>query len=282
LKKLAFLGGAIGLGVGALLVAQTSHAADHADAPALAPAFFGQSGAGQPMADINDVFAWMTTDHSKVNLAMTISPADDGTHAFSQNVLYVWHVTALPMYTFPLPTTGVTQTNVICRFMSNTFGECWIGTVGYISGDPSSTAGLTNADGSIRLFAGPRSDPFFFNFQGFRNAVKFVDTIEIAQGSALFDSEKDAAGCLSVGTNIGNGNGSALRKCLFGDPNLGAATTAKCPGAPGSASPPCATDSPDCFAHLNVMAIVLQFNASLVSSTASPVIGVWGATHAAM
>ena len=282
MKKLAFLGGAIGLGVGALLIAHTSHAADHLDAPGVGGPLAGGTGAQQPMADINDVYAWMTSDHSKVNLAMTISPGDDGTRNFGPSVLYAFHVTAVPSYGM----TG-TETDVICQFASDTSAQCWVQkgntTLDYITGDPSSTVGLVNADQKITLFAGRRSDPFFFNLQGFRDATHFVAT----NGGGL---GHDAAGCPTTGTAAGNaGIGNVLRTCLgvggataAFDPNGGAAHTAVCTGAPGTAAAPCATDSFDCFAHLNVLAIVLQVDAKLLSSATNPVIGVWASTHAAM
>ena len=70
LKKLALLGAVAGLGVGALVVTHTSHAADHLDAPTI-------SMAANRMADLNDVYAWMTSDDTKVKLAMTVSPAPE-------------------------------------------------------------------------------------------------------------------------------------------------------------------------------------------------------------
>ena len=53
LKKLALLGAGVGLAVGALLVSHTSHAADHLDSPGVMT---------NRMADLNDVYAWMTSD----------------------------------------------------------------------------------------------------------------------------------------------------------------------------------------------------------------------------
>jgi hypothetical protein len=273
LKKLAFLGGVLGLGIAALLVSQSSsHAADHIDAPAAT---------ASPMADIADVFAWMTADKSKVNLVMTISPADDKSRHFSPSILYVFHVTAVPGFAVP-PMAG-TETKVICKFASDTSAQCWVGATGFVSGDPSNMAGLTNKDGSIRVFAGRRSDPFFFNLQGFRNTVALVEAAAGANKVTV-----NAAGCPSGANGLTNEQlGGLLQGCLFGDPNLGATTQAKCgfplvTTVPAMADPPCSQTSSDCFASLDVIAIVLQVNTSLLANSTNPVIGVWGSTHASM
>src|SRR5262249_23849384 len=166
LKKLALLGAVGGVGLGAVLIVSqhASHAADHLDAPTIKMT-------ANRMADINDVYAWMSTDGTKINLAMTVSPAEDGTHHFGPSVQYVFHVTSHPgatnMMAFGKPGT---ETNVICTFASDTSAQCWVvgtSTKDYITGDPSSTTGLTNKCGSMKLFAGKRSDPFFFDLSGF-------------------------------------------------------------------------------------------------------------------
>ena len=113
MKKLAFLGGALGLGVGALLVAHSTQAADHLDSPAAA---------SNPMADIADVYAWNTTDATKVNLIMTVSPGDPGTRSFDPSVQYVFHVNSYATFLAPNPT----ETKVICTFASDTSAECWV------------------------------------------------------------------------------------------------------------------------------------------------------------
>src|SRR6185503_20547531 len=96
----------------ALLYSPMTNAADHLDAAALAT---------NPMADINDVYAWNTTDAKSINLAMTVSPRDDGTRAFGPSVLYAFHVSSRPGFGMA----GV-ESKVICKFASDTSGECWV------------------------------------------------------------------------------------------------------------------------------------------------------------
>jgi hypothetical protein len=272
LKKLAFLVGALGLGATALLVAShKSHAADHIDAPAAT---------ATPMGDIADVYAWMTSDKTKLNLVMTISPADDGSRHFAPNILYVFHVTSYSAYA--VPAVAGTETKVICQFMSDTNGTCWVGDKEFVTGNPNATAGIASSDNKIRLFAGHRSDPFFFNLQGFRNTVKLV---EAASGANLV--AVDGGGCPHAQGGVTNAQlGGLLQGCLFGDPNAGAGTVAACDGAlsgvTGTADAPCSTSSPDCFASLNVIAIVLQVDVSFFATTTNPILGVWASTHMAM
>jgi len=201
LKKLAFLGGAAALGTAAFLAIQTSHAADHVDSTTLATS---------PMADINDVLAWTTSDASKVNLVMTVAPFNNvANHSFGPSVQYVFHVHSKTGVGAGVPGVGV-ETQVICTFASNTSAQCWVkdaaGTKDYASGDPSATTGLTSRVGKFKVFAGPRSDPFFFNLQGFRNAGAAVQAAVMGGGLTV-----DAAGCPN---NLDDTTVGALRAML--------------------------------------------------------------------
>jgi hypothetical protein len=215
-----------------------------ADRAAAAPA-------ASPMADITDVYAWMTG--SNLNLVMDVSPRDDGTNAFGPAVLYVFHLTSKTG--LGLGETGGTETQVICQFASNTSVQCWVvsgsTTKDYVIGDPSNTGGVTSPTGKVKVFAGRRSDPAFFNAAGFNAAI--------AMYQALTTGTPDNAGCPF---HLDAGQGFGLRTSL-GNP----------PG-PGS----------DSFAASNVMAIVVQIDKALVntrtSTVANTVVAVWGSTHA--
>jgi hypothetical protein len=237
------------LGLGALLLTHNTHAADHLDAP---------GAAANPLADITDVYAWMNSDASKVNLIMNVSPGDPpqsgGTaRHFSPSVLYVFHVTSLPGFGMP-----GTETKIVCKFASDTSGQCWVGaSADYVTGDPSATTGITSASGKVKLYAGHRSDPFFFNLQGFRDTVAAVDAAEMGGGLTA-----DAAGC----PNLLPATAATLRGLLQEGPQAAAAA-------------PCPTTNADCFANLNVMSIVLQVDKSLLNVGANNVLSVWASTH---
>jgi hypothetical protein len=254
LKKLALLGAAAGLGLGALLVATTSsHAADHLDAPAVLT---------NPMADITDVYAWMSPDGSNVNLVMDVSPADDGSNPFGPSILYTFHVTSwMAIGAGPTP-----ETKVTCKFATNNSAQCWVGTAAYVTGDPSSPAGITDYSSKVRLFAGRRSDPFFFNFNGFKDAIAAVEGL-IAGGTP---PTPDAAGC----PQIDDATGSALRMVLA-EPARGALGNPPCNGTGTNGTGTTA----DCFANLNVMSIVLQIDKTLLNVGSNSLLSVWGSTN---
>ncbi len=236
MKNFASLGGVAGLAAAAML-ASRGQAADRATA---APAV-------SPMADITDVYAWMSG--SRLNLVMDVSPHDDGMHAFGPAVLYAFHLTSKPRLGLAEP--GGTETQVICRFDSSTSAQCWVVSGGaakdYVIGDPSNAAGVTSATGKVKVFAGRRSDPAFFNLSGFNMAMAgFAPQLAAP-------NINDAAGCPS---GIVEGNFVALRTQL-GTP-------------PGS----------DDFAASNVMAIVVQVDPALVNTGNNTVVAVWGSTHA--
>jgi len=250
LKKLAFLGGAAGLGLLVLLATQRSQAADHLDSPTLI---------ATPMADINDVFAWM--EGSNLNLALSISPDDVDPRAFGPDVQYVFHIHSKPMVGVGEPGFG-RETRVLCTFASDTSAQCWVAegdTVkDHIAGDPSNPGGITSQSGKVRLFAGRRSDPLAFNLQGFRKATGLIRDRVGAAPALVYD----AAGCP---TNI------TLNEALSYFRALGE----EVPG-----QPPCAPTGRDCFAMKNVKIILVQLDKGLVNSGQNTAVGVWASTHA--
>lgn len=257
MKKFAYLAGAGALCATAFY-GSPLRAADHLDAPNVKMA-------ANSMADLNDVYTWMTSDGSKVNLALTVSPADDGTRHFGPAIQYVFHVEQHAAYG-----TAGTETKVVCSFVNDTSGQCWVvgadgSTVDYVSGDLSMVTGRGSQSNKFRVFAGRRSDPFFFNLSGFLNAKK------TATDATLTLNQQ---GCPTGLTD--NTIPATLRSQLEGMP------TANTPGVVG-ATPvpgPCPSTTKDCFAAFNVMAIVIQVDKDLVIDPANKLVSVWASTHA--
>src|SRR5262245_12813816 len=143
------------------------------------------------MADITDLYAWMTG--TNLNLVMDVSPLDDRTRRFGPSVLYVFHVTSKSG--LGVGNAGGTETKVICRFASNTSVQCWVTnadrtiTKDYVTGDPSASVGVTSVQGKVRVFAGRRSDPSFFNTAGLTSAVAMINSLAPAL---------DATGCPTI------------------------------------------------------------------------------------
>ncbi|MEZ4364871.1 MAG: DUF4331 family protein [Kofleriaceae bacterium] len=235
MKKKNLALGLSGLGLCVAIGGSIAVGADHTDSSLLAmPA--------NAAADINDVYAWTSADASKLNLVMTVQPFAAASATFSPNVQYAFHVTSQAGYGM-----AATNVDVICEFASATSVQCWVGADGYVTGDPSATTGLTSADGKIKVFAGQRNDPFFFNLGGF---VATVDLVKAAAGGLTFDP----ANC----PNVDAATSMALVGQLQSDPGGGAAT--------------------DDFAGANVAALVIQLDKTLVNA-GGPILGVYASTH---
>ncbi len=146
------------------------HASDHLDTPTVI---------ADPRADIGDVFAWISPDGHKLNLAMTIVG-----HSFSDKLAYVFHVDSGARFGRTTATT-----DIVCRFASATSADCRLGSVDRAQGDASHSEGILSAGHLFRLFAGLRDDPFFNNVRGTRDAYNVA--IKALDAGARYD----AAGC---------------------------------------------------------------------------------------
>ncbi len=214
-----------------------AQAADHADSPAV------QTG-GEPAADITDVFAWTTSDASKMNLIMNTT----GDVMHSDAVQYAFHLTRAD--DAPGLATGA-KTDVICQFDSGEIA-CWVGGDEYVRGDASAEAGLSSTSGKTKVFAGPRNDPFFMNFSG------FVETLDVVKGALpVLGPTLNAAGC-PEGVD---GATSAVLVDQLQKQNAGQMGAAE-----------------DDFAAGTVLALVVQIDKSLIVGSGD-VLAVWASTN---
>ncbi len=217
----------------ALFAAPRALAADHQDGPAAT---------ADPSADITDVFAWMSSDASKVNLVMDVYPAATTTSQFSNSVQYVFHTSSRASF----GATVAASVNVICTFDTSQKISCWAGSE-YVTGDASSTGGIASTSGKLKVFAGLRDDPFYFNLAGFKNTAA---TVTSAKGALSFDTN----GCPLL-----DGPTSALLvNQLQTAPDGGVAQ--------------------DHFLGLNVLSLVVQLDKSILTA-GGPLVSVWAATH---
>lgn len=212
-------------------------AADHRD---------GDFVLADPSTDINDVYSWMSTDASKVYLAMTVFPAANATMSkFSTAALYVFHTTSRASFA----ATTATPLDVICSFDQAQQISCWVGGANnFVSGNASNPTGLSNAAGNIKVFAGPRKDHFFFNLDGFNRARGLVRN---GAGALTFNAD----GCPTAPAATLNTVAMALSQNAAGG-----------------------TPAVDFFRTLNTLAIVLEIDKTLLNSGGG-FISVWGATH---
>lgn len=218
--------------------ASRSYSADHRDAPATT---------ADPASDINDVYTFV--DGNNFVAAMTVFPFATAGASFSDKTQYVFHTESQAAFGAPTPT----KTDIICKFASNTSVQCWVGADEYVSGDPSAATGLTSKDGKVKVFAGMRGDPFFFNLQGFKDTVSAV---EAAAGGLTFDT----SGCPAVDTATSNALINTLKE------TTSTINTAK-------------TQADD-FAKANVLALVVSVDRSLVTKGGN-IVSVWASTNKA-
>ena len=126
----------------------------------------------------------MSPDATTLYLVMDLVRDATPASKFSDSAQYVFHTTSRAKFGDP-PSPEV---DVICVFAASQTIQCWAGTQEYVTGDASAVGGITSADGKLRVFAGLRDDPFFFNLAGFKETGKDVAN---AASSLTFDP----AGC---------------------------------------------------------------------------------------
>ena len=219
-----------------LLLPLPTHALDHLDGPGVQ---------ANPAADIGDLFAWMSPDQARVNLLMTVFPLATTTSKFSSFTHYVFHTASRSAFSMA----AASAVDVICDFQGGSpqATQCWVGSTAYVAGDATAAAGLSSANGQVRVFAGLRDDPDFFNAAGF-NA--FRQSFTGAAGSLSID----AAGCPGLNSPVATAFESQLNHGALG-------------GAPTNL-----------VASANVLAIVVSVDASLLT-TGGPIVSVWASTN---
>lgn len=215
------------------LTSPPARAIDHADSASTMAA---------PTTDITDLFSWMSSDGSKVILAMTVFPSASAGSRFATDALYVFHTVSRPSL---LATTGV-QTDIYCGFDDSQRISCIVGDPSTsASGDASSPSGITSTNGKLKVFAGLRKDPSFVSVP---NLVNFKTAVT----SALVGVTADAAGCKALPVSAGK---TSAQTALAGT------------------SPSINTYAPN-----SVLSLVMEVDRTLLSR-GGPILSVWGATH---
>jgi len=235
--------------IGAATISASALAADHADGPGASL---------DKTADIADLYSWVSPDAATTYFVMDIGKDMHAGDRFSNVVKYVFHTTSMPAY--GAAAAQVKSLNIICTFDAGTpqRASCWVGNKDSIKGNASASGGdagaaLTSASGKVKMFAGLRDDPFFFNFTGFTAVADTVNNVAHADGGTPLTFDTD--GCpRGLGAT-----GAALATMLASNPADG--------GAPA-----------DTFAPFNTLAIVLAVDTTLVTE-GGPIVGVWASTN---
>lgn len=150
------------------LCAGTALAADHRDAPIAT---------GDPAADINDIYAFMNpNDPNEVILVNTVVPFANYNSRFSDAVEYNFHID-----------NGASDVVVGCRFLDQSNRVSCTGPNGLAA---SGGIERTVVGSGMRVWAGLRDDPFFFDLQGYKETLM--------TGTLSFDSTRDSFAKLNV------------------------------------------------------------------------------------
>lgn len=231
---LGFLGLA---GIGALLLAghQTTRAADHRDAPGTQ---------ANSACDITDVYSWMSADGNNVILAMDLFAEE-----LSNTCQYVFHVGSRAEFLGA----DAANTMIICQYDDGNI-SCWVGEPNNPTGGTYQTRAtgakdttVTSDDGKLKVYAGLRDDPFFFNLAGFLQVVGDVT-------AAAPNLTPDDQGCPAVDAATSADLVAKLAQDGQGQPAV------------------------DTFAGANVAALVVELDKTLVNS-GGPVLAIWGSTR---
>jgi hypothetical protein len=155
--------GACGIGI------PSGRASDHLDGPRVT---------ATPPVDITDVFAFTSPDHpTNVVFAMAVAPFAAVDAGFASTTDYVFRVrriiAASPLTIDPTPLDVVcsfdqaTAQRVTCAAASGATAQAIVGDIGGgDAGDAGAEAGGADGGPPMRVFAGLRSDPSFFDRQG--------------------------------------------------------------------------------------------------------------------
>jgi hypothetical protein len=261
-----------------------AHAADHADGTTTGAAALTL----EPAADINDLFTWMSSNATQVNLAMSVFPNASATSKFSDAVKYVFHTASLSTYLG-----AEVSRDIICTFTNGApqLASCWLtdprdvtttGVKEYVTGDPSVAGGIASTDGKVKVFAAPRTDPFFFNLAGFKNATSTVALAvkDRTAGGSTYIKGFDTGSCPILSTAARTAVTSELGHDCTGSgtpvdffKKTAAADNAACTTKPSLVN----TQAQNSGFSGNILAIVVQVDKTLLT-TGGPVLNVWAAT----
>lgn len=230
MRKMRWLQGGVALLVG--LGSTTALAADHLDSKAAT---------GDPAADITDVYAW--SEGNNLLFVLNVTPLATAESRFSNVVQYALHTESSAKFG-----AAGDKLDIIATFDDLQTISLWIGEKDYLTGDASKTDGIKSDSGKVRVFAGLRADPFYFNLDGFKDAVATVDSVEK-------QLQYDGAGCPTVdmatsGLLVGMLQGTAMGTM----------------------------PAKNFFATVNVLSIVIEVDKTLIT-TGGPIVSVWGSTH---
>jgi hypothetical protein len=179
------------------LLSDIVSAADHLDAPKTQT---------KQAADITDVYVWHTDDAKVVAVVNFSGLIESGVEPkFDSKVVYGIHIDN--------DADGVADHDVWFRFGQNGAGDWGIQAVGIPGGTPTVSGPLnTSIDAGLglRLWAGLRDDPFFFDLDGFK-ATLSSSTISFNKDNDTFAGTNVTSIVVEMSTDAVVGAGSTFQ-----------------------------------------------------------------------
>ena len=171
----------------ALALAPMAQAADHRDSPLVV---------NDPAADINDVYTFVNPNNPhELIIVATVLPLASAGSRFSNAVQYRFHV----------QNSEGQRTLITCAFPASLRVHCWSGTtlsaVGFV--------GRNVRGNGMRVFAGLRDDPFFFDLVAFNETKATLVPAFTNPGDNFFAGLNTLAIVLGIDSRALTRNGQA-------------------------------------------------------------------------
>ena len=175
-----------------VMTSATAFAADHLDGPAVS---------NDPSADINDLYAFVNpNDPNELILAMTVMPLATEQSQFSNVVDYQFNIQNTA--------SGAAPTTIACRFRGKAV-VCDGPNDLHVAGP----VGRVNEGDGMRVFAGLRDDPFFFDLVAYLDTVATVTPQFTNPGQDFFEGLNTLSVVIGVQSSwlINEGESSVLK-----------------------------------------------------------------------
>ncbi len=181
--------------VGAMIWSARSNAADHLDPPARTDPMSAAMGTtADRAADIADIFAYHRGTGATQTLVTALTFSGPNAPMAMQRMSCDRDV----LYTIHIDTTGdaMPEHNIRARLAPDDRMNCFVRWEG-LPGVPNAVvvpAELTRTIGTVKVFAGFRDDPFFFDLQGFRETLAMAATAPAGMGIRMTNDRDFFAG----------------------------------------------------------------------------------------
>lgn len=187
-----------------MLATASAWAADHLDGPLVS---------GDRTADINDVYVFVNpNDAGELILVATVFPIAGAASQFSDVVEYRFNIESSVA-----PLTAGTETTINCRAMGKRKLQsmrCSVDGTETVAGQLNQVN--VNDTGDLRLFAGLRDDPFFFDLVAFQETLAGAGDGFTVPGEDFFAPLNTLAIVVGINSDLVTSGGSEPYLAVYG------------------------------------------------------------------